>query len=678
MWALVRWTTVVALVTFAGCAKHGGPTGNDARGTAVSGNAPPPGSTLAVAGKLFTGQDQASIRGYLQPVKEIKPTAFDVEWNPATVAVSRDEAMRSLQSISRDGGTFRFATSEPVVAKLRRGSILWIWDLAVRKVDRVTVEDDVTVVQTEPVALTEALTRAHIAFDSPVGLPNYYMGAVPKAPAAAPAKTASVDLRPRFMLVSLNPDAPASQAPDPGNGSDTPSDDGGDEEDLDFTPLHGGYTGKLKSFTYSLAYQTRPNGVTITLEASNAEEGNEANETEKESSEQIAEKFKEITKEEKEAKKEEFEAEQKADALQKDLQTLDDQYSKDVAQLQADQAARTNPSYQGPNPPPVPTDSNGLPLSLQGQIDRLTKPYQNQRSVELAKIKDQLKIQAEAQKKKMDAEDRKKSLEEIGGFAKELYEVAKDNLDVRFRSKVDMDQFGLTGLLDIKNHNLENAAAQFKNVNGKVHVDFIGRFGKPGNGAIKVPVMHLPIAFNVPFPIGGLPFVIQLGADFLANVFLSGNHSTMAFNGGFAFNGSGGIHTTGASTNSDGTMTGGEPEVAHTAGMSPGVSGLVLGVQLPRLGFGFGVVGMSSVAYFDVVGVLTMTQSASAAAGLAAPPCRRTSLATVGHVGISTNIVPWPIPYVADKINDALSTKPKVILSHEKVVLDPPIKACEI
>ena len=648
MWALVRWTAVVVLVTLAGCSKHGGPAVTGESSTAATADAPPPGSTLAVAGKLFTGQDQASIRGYLQTVKEIKPTAFDVEWNPATVAVSRDEAMRSLQSISRDGGTFRFATSEPVVAKLKPGSILWIWDLAVRKVDRVTVEDDVTVVQTEPVALTEALTRAHIAFDSPVGLPNYYMGAMPRAPAAAPAKTTRVDLRPRFMLVSLNSNGPDSGAPDPGNGGDTPSDDGEDEEDLDFTPLHGGYTGKLKGFAYSLAYQTRPNGVTMTLEASNAEEGNDANETEKQSSEQIAEKYKEITKEEKDAKKEEFEAEQKADALQKDLQTLDDQYARDVAHLQADQTGG------------------------------LTKTYQNQRSVELAKIKEQLKIQAEAQKKKMDAEEAKKRLEQIGGFAKQLYEVAKENLDVRFRSKVDMDQFGLTGLLDIKNHNLENAAAQFKNVNGKVHVDFIGRFGKPGNGAIKVPVMHLPIAFNVPFPIGGLPFVIQLGADFLANVFLAGNNSTMTFNGGFAFNGSGGIHTTGAATNSDGTMTGGEPQVAHTGGMSPGVSGLVLGVQLPRLGFGFGVVGMSSVAYLDMVGVLTMTQSASAAIGLAAPPCRRTSLASVGHVGIETKIVPWPIPYVATKINDALSTKPKVILNHEKVVLDPPIKACEI
>jgi hypothetical protein len=101
-------------------------------------------------------------------------------------------------------------------------------------------------------------------------------------------------------------------------------------------------------------------------------------------------------------------------------------------------------------------------------------------------------------------------------------------------------------------------------------------------------------------------------------------------------------------------------------------------VQVPRLGFGFGVLGMSSVAYFDVVNVVTMTNSAAVAIGMLTPPCRRVSWNAIGHVGISTKIVPWPIPYVADKINNALSTKPKEVFKHEKVVLDPPIKACEI
>ncbi|MBS0399404.1 MAG: hypothetical protein JSR95_12090, partial [Proteobacteria bacterium] len=179
-------------------------------------------------------------------------------------------------------------------------------------------------------------------------------------------------------------------------------------------------------------------------------------------------------------------------------------------------------------------------------------------------------------------------------------------------------------------------------------------------------------------PVGGLPFVIQLGSDFLVNVFLAGKNAAMHFDGTYAFSGSEGVRATNGATTEEGNMTGGTPEIKDSAGMSPGVSGLVLGVQVPRLGFGFGVLSMSSVAYFDVVNVVTLTNSAAVAAGMLAPPCRRASLNSVGHVGISTNIVPWPIPYVADKINKALSTKPKEVFNFQKVVLDPPIKACEI
>ncbi|MBV8909392.1 MAG: hypothetical protein JOZ89_01395, partial [Gammaproteobacteria bacterium] len=575
--------------------------------------------------------------------------------------------------------TFRLATAEPVVAQLKVGSILWIWDIALRKVDGIGIEDDVTVVHTQPVALNEALTDAHIAFESSVSLPDYYVGYARHE--KRPAKTAHVHRRPGFVLVADNADpaTPAAGSSEAGS-SDTSDDNNSDEEDSfeETRPAHGGWTSKLKGFDFSLAYDTRPDGGTLTLEAANEEEGGAADETRDASKEAIQEKFKELSKEQKEAAKAEREAQKQLDSLQHDLQQLESSYEQQVEQAKSDQAARTNPGYQGPKPPPVPTDSNGFPLSLQGQLDKLAKTYQQQRSVELGKIKEQLKIRMEAQKRKMDDEAEKKKLADLGGAAKKLFEIAKDNLDVRFRARVDLDNFAVTGVLDIKGGNLENAAAQFKQVNGKLDLAFIGRWGKPGNGTIKVPVMNLPIAFNIPFPIGGLPFVIQLGADFLANVFLTGNHATQTFHGAFTFNGSGGIHTAGAATNADSTMTGADPEVKEEQAMSPGVSGLVLGVQVPRLGFGFGIAGMSSVAYMDVVTVLTMTNSAAVAIGLAGPPCKRVSLTSVGHVGISTNIVPWPIPYVADKINKALSTDPKEIFKKEKVVLDPPIKACEI
>lgn len=527
------------LLSLSACSKH--PPGAEAPATTPpAASQRPVGSTLAIAGQLFTGQDAGAIRAYLESVREVKPTSFDVRWNPATVAVSREAAMRSLRSISLDGSTFRFLTSEPAVATLKVGSILWVWDIAVRKVDHLGAEGDVTVVHTQPVALNEALTDAHIAFDSAVSLPDYYVGYARHERKPAAKTTAARRPSGFVLVVNENPPTDGPQGDPADSGTD---DDAADEDSFKETrPSHGGWSGELKGFEYSLAYDTRPTGVTLTLEAANAEGG---------------------------------------------------------------------------------SGSAGAP------------------------------------------------------GAKELFETAKDNLDVRFRARVDLDNFAVAGLLDIKSGNLEDAKAQFKQLNGKLDLAFIGRWGKPGNGAIKVPVMKLPIAFNIPFPIGGLPFVIQLGSDFLVNVFLAGNNASQSFHGAFVFSGSGGIQTANSVTSADSTMTGQEPEVKQQQAMSPGVSALVLGVQVPRLGFGFGVAGMSSVAYMDVVTVLTMTNSAAVSIGFA-PPCKRVSLASTGHVGISTNIVPWPIPYVADTINDALSTKPKEIFKKEKVVLDPPIKACEI
>jgi hypothetical protein len=664
---------VLALLALGGCSKRASTAGPEG-GSPQAG--PPPGSTLAIAGQMFTGEDPAAIRAYLQTVKEIKPTKFEVEWNPATVAVSREEAIRSLRSISQDGSTFRLTSAEPVVGKLKPGSILWIWDIAVRKVERVETEDDMTVVYTQSIPLTEALLNAQIEFEAPVILANYYIGHLPHPPPGPAPPTTRVLGRWQFTPVALNPVQPPTP-PDPNPDDTAPGSNNEDTAEAG-TPAGDGYTGKIKGFDFSLGYRTRPDGVSLTLEARKGEEGDETKGTESEGADKIKEKFKELTAEAKAAQQEAQKAQKEIDSLQADMKQLDTTYQHDVEQAKADAAARGNPNYQGPKPPPVPTNSNGSPLTLQGQIDQLTSYYNTQRSTEISKIHADLKVRIEAQKRKMDADEERKRLADLGGVAKKLYEIASDNLDVRFRAKVDMDNFAVNGVMAIKGGKLQDAVAQFKKVNGKIAVSFIGRFGKPGNGAVKVPVVNIPIAFNIPFPIGGLPFVIQLGSDFLVNVFLTGKNASMHFDGKYAFNGSEGIHATNGATTENSSMTGGTPEVQDSAGMSPGVSGLVLGVQVPRLGFGFGVLGMSSVAYFDVVNVVTMTNSAAVALGMLTPPCRRVSWNAVGHVGISTKIVPWPIPYVADKINNALSTKPKEVFNHMKVVLDPPIKGCEI
>jgi hypothetical protein len=638
--------------------------------------APPPGATLAIAGTLFNGNDPEQIRAYLRTVQEIKPIKFDVQWSPATVAVSKDEAMRALLGVSRDGSIFRFARAEPVVARIKPGSVLWIYDLALSHVDRVDANGDVVVVHTSPASLTETFTRADIEFDAKPNLQNLYVAFRPhNKPAAAPTASIAAPHPARFAPASWGA---AGQAGTPrlmpavwyGNAepallrvADTPPPENSaptDEDDPDgdygeTRPAGDALKGELMGFEYSMGYTTAPDHLTLQLQARKKEEGDNAGTSE----EKVEDKEKEIGDTEKE--------------LHKQLEELADLKGK---QLTAQTALNDTESEYN-------REMTKLNSSIADPADRAraqkaaTQQYQQQRN----KLQDELvaidKARDAVYKIKQDDEERLKKLAEAGAKLKELWSIISDNLDVRFRVKADVDSFAVAGALKVVDGNMQSAAMQFRNLKGHIHLDFVGRMGQPGNGAVKVPVVGLPYVFNIPFPAAGLPLVIQLGGDFSVNVFLAGKHATQQFSGDYEFSGSEGIKATHSGTSDETAMSGDVPEVGKSEAMSPGVSGLVLAIQAPRVGVGIGVFGASSVAYVDVVSVITMTNAAAAnGAALLSPLCQRSNYSAVGSVGIDTHIMPVPIPF-ADKLNNKLSTR-KQVFEHHREVLNPPVKACEV
>jgi hypothetical protein len=647
---------VLASVLVAGCARHAaGPAGS---ATSAQPNGRPPGATLAVAGTLFNGNDPDQIRAYLRTVKEIRPTKFEVQWSPATVAVSKDEALRSLLGVSRDGSTFRFVGTEPVVARIKPGSILWIYDIAVRHVDRVTAAGAVTVIHTSPASLTQAFTNADIEFDAAPNLTDHYGG---YRPHLMPAHTATVPRRGPpagtlpvlwhghagpMPLLRVN-DEPA---PAPAPGADDQQDDDPDGDYGETRPAGDAVSGELAGFEYSVAYDTQSDGVTLYLEARKKDDGDP---------EQMEEKMEDAEKEAAAAEKD----------LNKNLKELDEL----DASLHTDQASLAEMELQYQKQ-----------LSfLQGKGDTageqtLTRQFQFDHNKLQSQLDALSRTRAAVYAIRQQDEARLHKLEEAGRKVKELFSIISDNLDVRFKAQADVHDFDVLGTLMIADGNLTQARAQFRNLQGKVHIDFVGRWGKPGNGEVKVPVMHLPYVFNVPFPVGGFPLVIQLGSDFSATVFLAGNHATQQFSGDYVFSGSTGFTATGAGATDNTSMSSEEPTVSAAVANSSGVSGLVLAIQVPRLGLGVGVFGASSVVYTDIVNVVTMVNSAAVSTGIMlTPPCKRTTYTTYGHVGIDTQVMPLPIPFVSDALHKKLSTT-KEIFQHAHEVLDPPVKGCEV
>lgn len=649
---------------------------------------PRPANSAPWAGHVLRGSDPASLRTYLANVQPIKPIRFKVRWNPATVAFSKEAALRSLRSVSHDGATFSFAAIEPAAAKLQVGSILWIWGLALRKVDSVGTHDGLTVAHTQPVALNEAIPDADIEFEAAVPAQNFLIGR--QRPPPVPVKTArtrrSGGLIPVLFASGEPPSpAPAPNSPEPpaappADEPPPPADDE-DAEDADEQALEGNaYTGTLGGMQYSIGYVPTADGaLKMSLQSRDAEDDAGGGDS-ADSSGDTEKKYKEAEAEEKAARDAIRQARQDDWNDEEEVRSLDITYEKQLAQMKQDDLDRHNSSYTGPTPPSRPTDSNGTPYTEKALEDRLTQQYEQQRSLAVKKLAARREILAQWEAKKEEAERQKRLLRAAGKMVKQLFSIVSDNVDVRFKIDAEFKGFKAASKFVFANGDVQQAQMQFKDVSGKVKAAFVGRLGKPGNKGVKIPIAHVPVSFNVPLVTEGLPFVVQLGGDFLLTVFLAGNHATLSVNGEYAFDGSSGFtySKTSAALNDTTTMSGSQPELTAHEGASPGVSAVVLGVQLPRLGLGVGVTGYaSSVGYFDVVHVLTMTESADAAAGMLAPRCKRMTYAATGHVGVETDVPLIPIEFIQKFASDKLSGK-KEVFKRQKELLDPPVKGCEI
>ncbi|HVS78529.1 MAG TPA: hypothetical protein VHE11_16430 [Steroidobacteraceae bacterium] len=692
------WLAALAL-TLASCARHGAP----APGTAAT--SPAAGGAVPWAGHVLRGSDPQVLRQYLLTVREVKPIRFRVRWNPATVAIDKQAALRSLRSVSRDGSTFVFASREPAVGKLKAGSILWVWDLALRKVDRVAAAGGLTRVHTIPVALTEAIPDADIEFDARAPISDFLLsgrpadtappGAAPPAgtPAspAAPAPPRSGTLQPwRLRPVLYQPDDSGTRQPQPPdtNPSEDRRDDSNDDADEDADDeeedhFQGNtYKGTLKGYEFSIGYA--PSGddaLRFRLEARKADEQGEGDDSsEPAESEAIKEKHEELEKDEKEVREEISKLHQEEFEQQEGLNHLDETYEKQLEQMRQDEKDRNDPSYTGPTPPPHPSDSNGTPLTEQAMEAKLTAQYEKERGVELQKQQQVSQILAQAEIRKADLRHQLAALgKALAKHAKdELFDIVSDNLDIRFKADAELSGFDVAGVYQFAGGDIEKAQLQLKNLNGTVRTDFVARLGKSGNQGSKIPVIDIPVVFDLPMPIGGIPFVCQIGTDFLINVYLAGYHATLNLTGQFQYNGTDGFTYGKSQSSYDDTLAASnKPAITLSRGASPGVSAAVLGIQIPRWGFGLGMWGVSSLAYFDIIHVFTMTKSADVAIGLAAPPCLRTTYAASGDVGIETQALPIPIESVQSFAKNTLSGK-KQIFNLQSEKLEPPIKACEI
>ena len=262
-----------------------------------------------------------------------------------------------------------------------------------------------------------------------------------------------------------------------------------------------------------------------------------------------------------------------------------------------------------------------------------------------------------------------------------LWSLAKDQLDLRIKARGHLSGFGTQG--DITIENGQHMASQFSlsNLDAVVDLSYIARLGKDqGNWADKFKV-NLPITFNIPVIIGGVPFMLQLAMNFMAIPGLSGHYATMTGEAHLNFSGTGQISVGHGNIDATGNFDGGAFIVPdRNEASSLGVSAVLVAAQFPRVGFGLGLFNAYSIAYIDFVGTASLTSAGK----LALLPCLRTQLNAAVGAGIATEVlglkdIPGIGGILSKQINGALSWKKSPPLwSTQRSSTWPPGLKCDV
>lgn len=610
-------------------------------------------SSLPWAGRPLDLSDREALIAYLDTAPAIEPTRFEVHWDSRVLAFDAGETRAAIVSMSRDGARIVLDAAVPKVADLHPGSILFLHNLALVEVQRIAREDAVVIAAVRSVPLTDAMVDADIEFTAPVS----WSASIPSATArrkAAPvvpvaARFPDRDFRGGLMHVALKeePPSPTPAAPSDSEDADAPA--------TQQTPMQGarGFAGTFSALSneWQWAIQFTPQGTATDVQfaLSNGGEGGPS--------------FGDLGKAHSQAAH---------DAGVRERADL----SRELADVGALMDAMDRFSLLESNPNADARQVGALQLEIIDLREKLSLDNPPSRSA--------LGDRAARLKRQLLAKDRPAWQEEddklIAAFAGKLWQTAKSNLDIRVRGQAKVS--GLSALVGFKitNHVLQDTKVGFNGLKGVGTMDMIGRLGKSGQENINLPVMELPVAMNVPVPVGGIPFVVQLGADATLTISLTGLHASMHVSGAFKFGGDAGFRASGSGEAQYSDAFAGDPPVVGEFGaMSPGVSAAVLGLQIPRIGLGLGMLGASVVGYVDLVNVITITNSAAVSLGLATPPCERVKLSTSSHLGIRTEVLPFKLPLGIgeDTIRSKLSPK-KTLWEKSNVIQRPPIKACDI
>jgi hypothetical protein len=551
-------------------------------GTAPAAGAPAAGGSATVgSARLRTDvapllvADSAGIRTYLETVDTVRGATFDVTWNPNSVRLTRDQTLRSLRRVSRDGGTFTFAAGDPAIAALKPGQILLVWGIALRKVTSVEPAGATIVVHTDLVSLPEAIPSGHIAWSAQpadFGQGIVSPSVVPPQPATKAALAPSTSL---FRLASSAPspvrlaswqegEGQGDQNPEAENGKDGEGGEGAEEAEL---PHHK--SGEVGDYEYEIGYADANGRLEFQLEARKGEEG----------------AFPDPEKDEGER-----------------------------ARAHGTDHVGGNGGFDG--------TQHGAPLTDEEK-------------------KQQKEHKEQEEHTKQGVGKPETPLDAL--TPKGLFGLASEVFDLRVKVRGHIDGFDTSGDISTGGSALGKFKAKVEKLHGNADLDWIARLGERGIFSEKVK-LEIPFNYDIPLIIGGLPFMVEIGANLLVTPGLTSRHASANGSYHIVFDGTAGISATGTDVQTESNLTG-SVENGPRQVTSVGVSAVLVAAQVPRIGFGLGLLNTSAVAYVDHVIATSVTTEGM----LGLIPCRRFQINSSFGAGVGVQVLGIPVPGMGGK-----------------------------
>ena len=234
----------------------------------------------------------------------------------------------------------------------------------------------------------------------------------------------------------------------------------------------------------------------------------------------------------------------------------------------------------------------------------------------------------------------------------------------------------------IRNSALALMRTDFNNVNGNMKFQFIARRGEKSEQWIDKLKVELPMRFNIPVIVGGLPMMFQVAFNFIATPALATKNDSFVGEYDIPFSGNRHVSISDGKMSSSGTLKT-VPQALQSLGSSIGVSAVLVAMQAPRVGLGLNLFAASSIAYIDLVSTATITSAGT----LGMFPCRNSQLVSTINVGVDTQVsldLPGIAKLLGKPLNDQLKKAGDLASTRETVFRkdwyrnEPDIKACQL